>query len=101
MVSMGLRGKSMAAAKPKRRSYALVFKDGSRNEFSAPDAAHALKLAQEILPIGRAAALCEDGELLAEISYSSEGFWAVSKPNPATAHCYRGAVRDMHRLVRI
>jgi hypothetical protein len=64
------------------RNYALVLEDGSRKEFKAQDAAHALVRAQAILPHGRAAALCEDGVPLAEISYSTEGFWAVSKPAP-------------------
>lgn len=77
----------MATSKLGQRKYALVLKDGSRQEFHAQDAAHALRHAQAILPEGLAAALCEDGELLAEISYSPQGYWAVSKPSSAEAHC--------------
>ena len=66
---------------PTGREYALLFKDGSRKEFRAADTAQALSLAQAILPQGLAAALCEDGVPVAEIAYSAEGYWAVSKPS--------------------
>jgi hypothetical protein len=68
----------MATRNRGRRSYALIMRDGARKEFLAADAAHALNLAQEILPLGRAAVLVEDGVVLAELDYSSDGFWAVS-----------------------
>lgn len=69
----------MTSGKSGRRSYALVLKDGSKKEFSAEDAADALRMAQAVLPEGHSAALVEDGTTLAEINYSPTGFWAVSK----------------------
>jgi hypothetical protein len=69
------------------RGYSLVMTDGTRTEFRARDAAHALTRAQDILPRGCSAALCEDGVPLAEISFSPEGYWSVSKPDSASARC--------------
>lgn len=62
------------------RSYLLAVKDGWTEEFSAPDAAHALAMAQRMLPLGRHASLIEDGVTLAQLSYSPSGFWTVSPP---------------------
>jgi hypothetical protein len=74
----------MGSTRLGQRSYALVLNDGSRKEFAAEDAAHALQMAQAVLPKGRAASLMEDGVPLAEISYSPNGFWAVSSCAPRT-----------------
>jgi hypothetical protein len=78
-------GLVMARTMPKPHSYALELKDGQRQELSAEDAAHALMQAKAVLPVGRTAALTQDGELLAEISYSPDRFWAVSNPGSSTA----------------
>jgi len=62
------------------RGYSLVMKDGSRKEFRAIDVSNALSLARAILPVGSAASLCEEGKFVAEVTYSAEGYLAVSNP---------------------
>jgi hypothetical protein len=66
-----------------RRNYTLLLNDGTKDEFLAADAADALKRVQTLLPKGGSASLMEDGAPLAEITYSPEGFWEVSKRAPS------------------
>jgi hypothetical protein len=62
-----------------RRDYTLLMKKGgARIEFQAENATDALRHALSALPRGSSASLVEDGVTLAEISYSSEGFWTIS-----------------------
>ena len=47
-------------------------------ELRAPNMADALSQAQRLAIPGREATLKLDGEKVAELTYSSEGFWSVS-----------------------
>jgi len=60
--------------------YALAFSDGAISvELEAPDRASAFVTAQRLVKEGRPATLLEDGVALAQIGYSSAGFWTISE----------------------
>lgn len=69
----------MASDELGRRTYTLLLNDGTKAEFLAAGATEALERAQTVLPKGVSASLIEDGTPLAEITYSPEGFWQVSR----------------------
>ena len=60
--------------------YALAFGHGAITvELEVHDRADAFAQAQKLVKEGRPATLFEDGEPLAQISYSPAGFWTVSE----------------------
>ena len=68
----------------RQSSYSLVFGDGAvSTELDAWDRASAFETAQRMVRNGRGAVLLEDGEPIASLSYSPEGFWSVSEPSAA------------------
>ena len=66
--------------------YALAFGEGAVSvELEAPDRASAFETAQRLVKDGRPATLFENGVPLASLSYSPEGFWALSEGLGAAA----------------
>jgi hypothetical protein len=60
--------------------YALAFaEDAITVELDAWDRASAFATAQRLVKQGRSATLLEDGESIARLSYSPEGYWTVSE----------------------
>jgi hypothetical protein len=66
--------------------YALAFGQGAITvDLEVHDRADAFAQAQKLVKEGRPATLFEDGEPLAQISYSPAGFWTVSEDGARVA----------------
>ncbi len=69
---------------PRARGYCLEFADGSiAVELEAWDRASAFATAQRLVKQGRPATLLENGQAIASLSFSPEGYWSVSEPSAA------------------
>lgn len=75
---------NMGAAPQPALAYALQFADGAiAVKLDAWDRASAFETAQRLVKLGRPATLLEDGEPIAHLSFSPEGYWTVSEPSAA------------------